>query len=436
MIKQKKDIIVVGSGPGGATIARDLTLKKKDVIIIEQGKDNPPKGTAFSAFHYLGGSSLWGKGFILTKEGYQMIRGITTGGSSMLYLGCAWDPPFALFEKYNIDIQMECQEIKDELCVQTIPDHLLGPRAKALTQSATSLGYQWEKIPKFLNADHCQTNCNCCMFGCPHHAKWHARDWILDAVSHGASFENQMKCEKVIIENQRAVGIIAVDQHNNEIQIEADCVILSAGGIGSPSILKRSGIEAAGESFFFDPFIQVIGHMDKPFQPSKEFPMVTGFHLEDEGIMITDMSTPFSVYANNVVFALKPQHIFSMGTSIGLLLKVRDDIQGKITKDEKIMSKPLTMNDKNKLEKGRAICENILSYMGAKKIWASKVAAAHPGGTCRIGHLLNHNLETDCKNLFVVDASVIPEPWGLPPTLTIISLARRLSRYIQKEVMS
>jgi len=429
---RKADIVIVGSGPGGATVARDLTLKNKNVVIIEQGKDIPPKGTVFSAFNYVGGLSCLGKGFILTKEGFQIIRGVTTGGSSMLYLGSAWEPPFKLFEKYDIDLQTQTKDIKKELKIQTVPDHLVGPRAKEITQSALALGYEWKKIPKFLKADHCIENCNRCMFGCPNNAKWHARDWVMDAVQHGARLYNQMRCKKVIVDNQQAIGVIAVDQYGQDIQIQSNGVVLSAGGIGSPSVLKRSGINEAGESFFFDPFIQVIGHMKKEFQPSHEFPMVTGIHLEDQGIMITDMPTPFSIYANNVLFALKPKHIFSIGTSIGLLVKIKDDICGKITKDDKIMSKPLTNNDLQKFENGKVISQNILKHLGASDIWATKVSAAHPGGTCRIGHIVNKNLETRYKNLFVVDASVIPEPWGLPPTLTIISLARRLTNYIQE----
>jgi choline dehydrogenase-like flavoprotein len=51
---------------------------------------------------------------------------------------------------------------------------------------------------------------------------------------------------------------------------------------------------------------------------------------------------------------------------------------------------------------------------------------AHPGGTVRIDEMLNRDLETEIAGLYVCDASVLPEPCGWPPVLTIIGLAKRL----------
>ena len=53
--------------------------------------------------------------------------------------------------------------------------------------------------------------------------------------------------------------------------------------------------------------------------------------------------------------------------------------------------------------------------------------ASHPGGSAKIGDVVDSNLATEIDGLFVCDCSVIPEAWGLPPTLTILALARRLA---------
>lgn len=56
--------------------------------------------------------------------------------------------------------------------------------------------------------------------------------------------------------------------------------------------------------------------------------------------------------------------------------------------------------------------------------------AAHPGGTVKIGEHLDARLSTRIDRLHVCDCSVIPEPWGLPPTLTLVGLGKHLARVL------
>jgi len=47
---------------------------------------------------------------------------------------------------------------------------------------------------------------------------------------------------------------------------------------------------------------------------------------------------------------------------------------------------------------------------------------------------VDKNLETRIKGLFIADASVIPQAPGRPPILTIVALAKRLSKNIVEEI--
>jgi choline dehydrogenase-like flavoprotein len=51
----------------------------------------------------------------------------------------------------------------------------------------------------------------------------------------------------------------------------------------------------------------------------------------------------------------------------------------------------------------------------------------------KVGDLLDSDLKTEYDNLYVCDCSVIPEAWGLPPTLTIIGLGKRLAKHLTGE---
>ena len=114
------------------------------------------------------------------------------------------------------------------------------------------------------------------------------------------------------------------------------------------------------------------------------------------------------------------------------MIKARDTLGGRLT-DRGGVRKRLIKKDMDRLEKGYRRAKEILERAGAKGIYKTWKLAAHPGGTVRIGDLVDSNLETRIKNCYVCDCSVIPEAWGLPPTLTLLSLGKRLAHHLVGE---
>jgi choline dehydrogenase-like flavoprotein len=85
------DVIVVGSGPGGATVARELTRKGKNVLILERGYDHRDRfyyGTYLGALLYSDRMSL-----LFTEEGLNIIAPIMVGGATSMYTASAAEPP-------------------------------------------------------------------------------------------------------------------------------------------------------------------------------------------------------------------------------------------------------------------------------------------------------------------------------------------------------
>lgn len=112
------------------------------------------------------------------------------------------------------------------------------------------------------------------------------------------------------------------------------------------------------------------------------------------------------------------------------MIKVRDDLAGHLT-DSGGVRKNLTDEDREKLNKGYVMAKAILEKAGAKGIYRTLYLAAHPGGTVKLGEYLDSNLKMkNFENLYVCDCSVIPEPWGLPPALTLICLGKRLAKHL------
>ena len=71
--KTKYDVIVVGSGPGGATVAREMSLQGQSVLILEWGDHDPVKGTVTQMVPR---ALVPGKSMLLTGQALGMVRGI------------------------------------------------------------------------------------------------------------------------------------------------------------------------------------------------------------------------------------------------------------------------------------------------------------------------------------------------------------------------
>jgi len=240
--------------------------------------------------------------------------------------------------------------------------------------------------------------------GCPHGAKWDARTYVEEAVRSGAILKANAKVDRVLLENKTAVGV-EYTQKGKTHRVYAPTIVVSAGGIGSPLILRKSGLAGAGHDFFFDPLIAVMGTV-KGIKGGKEFPMATGLRLEDEGYLMTDLLWPGWIYRLFTAEVLRADRLFSHSHTLQIMIKLRD---------------------------GYERAKKILKNAGAKHIFKTWYLATHPGGTVKINDLVDSDLKTEFDNLYVCDCSVIPFSWGMPPILTLICLGKRLAKHLVRE---
>ncbi len=419
------DVIVVGSGPGGATVAKELTEKGKKVLILEWGSNTPSKG---SLIQFAKDAGVPGKSLLFAdKKLLAMVRGICTGGSSVFYCATAFEPPYDMLDSYGIDINEEIKELKEEIPIAPLSDDLVGPAAKRIMNSALDLGYDWKKLNKFIYQDKCRLDCDKCSYGCPHGAKWTARNFVETATNKGAELINGAKVERVIIENNKAVGVEYKKMFKTH-KVFAEKIVVAAGGIGSPVILRQSGLYKAGYDFFYDPLIMVFGTVADLYSKG-EPQMAAGIHMDDEGYVMTDLSFATPVFGAQAAVKMRGHRVLSKTKTLMLMIKAKDNLGGRITWKGGVR-KSLTKDDNAKLQKGYSRAKEIFENAGAKGIFSGWKLAAHPGGTAKIGDTVDSNLKTEYKNLYVCDCSVIPEAWGLPPTLTLLGLGKRLARHI------
>jgi choline dehydrogenase-like flavoprotein len=423
------DAIVVGSGPGGATVARELSRAGKRILILERGKDDQNLGSYRTALRVLD----MGR----SREGLPMLRASTTGGASVFYSASAADPPPWLASQYGIDLSPWLDEIRAETRAGLLPENLLGRASVQVMETANKMGYAWERMAKFLDPTRFK-NGRCCgakeHLGCRCGAKWTAREYLKDAQSAGAELRTETECEKVLLDQGTAVGVRATRADGQRVEYRAGRVILSAGGLATPLLLQRAGIDHAGEGCFMDPTVVVYG--EAPFEGNWQDPpvsVVTWEFYDSDGIRIGTIMEPRLLLAINLL-RKSPRNLgltLNYRNLVGILVKVKDDLSGHVYPDGTV-SKQLNENDHARLNKGVQVGTEILRALGcpAKSIITGDIKGAHPSGTCRIGRVVDDDLETEIPNLYACDASVFPEALDRPTVMTIVAFGKRLARHL------
>ena len=420
------DVIVAGSGPGGGSVAKELSKQGAKVLILEKGPGTPIKGTPLQAASI---AMIPGKSMHFTQQLLGLIHGITVGGSSILYCACAFEPPYDMFDKYGIDLRTEIKTARQDLPIAPLKDDLVGPAARRIMDSARDLGLEWSKLPKMVYQDKCRPNCDKCMMGCPYGAKWTSRISVEEACVHGAVLETKAHVKRVLKDKQGASGIEYI-QRGKSKRAFAQTVILAAGGMGTPMILRRSGVKNAGSEFFFDPLLIVMGTVND-LQGGKEFPMAAGHSYEADGYVMADLVLPIFQYWMFTSQVFRFDRLFAHKSTLAIMVKARDELGGHLTRRGGVR-KRLTPTEQKRLMHGYARACKILKNAGAKHIFKTWYLATHPGGTVKINDVVDADLKTEIDNLYVCDCSVIPEAWGLPPSLTLIALGKRLANHLSK----
>jgi len=422
---QSYDAIIVGTGPGGATVAKELASGGKKVLMLEWG-DNPRITGGF--IQESKAITAPGKNILLTNERLPVVRGVSTGGSTMLFYATCFPVPFEMFRSRGVELEEAMEEVKQELPIGPLKDQMIGPMATTLMESALDLGYEWEKIEKFMHQENWKPKKKFGYFGDKYGVKWTARESVEQAVADGATLVNGARVSKAIVEGQTATGV-EYRKGGQTFTASGGNIIVAAGGLGTPMILRESGIENAGRDFFFDPLVIVRGTHKDVKVPKSEIPMSAGIHMADEGYVMTDITEQYGVHLFNSLMRFKIGQIFANRKMLKIMVKIKDDLGGELDEKGNII-KSLTEDDKGKLKSGYERAAKILVNAGAEGIHGTPITAAHPGGTAKIGDVVDADLKTEYNNLYVCDCSVIPEAWGLPPTSTILCLGKRLGKHL------
>jgi hypothetical protein len=408
------DAIVVGSGPAGATIARELNKKNKRVLILERGGNAPLKEGILATASILNTVPVGDK--------LATARAFTTGGTSSVYFGVANDPPLEVFQSLGVDLSSHLDEARKELPLAVLPDGFLGAQAIRVRDSAMELGLPWIKNQMLIDQAKCPS-------GYAAAAKWNARSYVYEAVEGGAAFISRAEVLRVLIERNRAVGVeykLYKGRKDYEVrQAFGTRIILSAGGTASPVILRQSGLRnVAKDGFYVHPCFAVFGNV-AGLKGGQNFVGSAETRI-DGNINIGDCNFDRAFHRMFMLGDGRVVRAFRHSTSIGVGVMVKESVGGELREDGRY-HKQLKDEDFRKLEKGAEVARQIIVNAGGRNLYRSSLTASQVGGSIRIKSHLDESLQTECSNLHVCDGSVVPEAVMGAPSLTLICLGKYLA---------
>jgi choline dehydrogenase-like flavoprotein len=170
-----------------------------------------------------------------------------------------------------------------------------------------------------------------------------------------------------------------------------------------------------------------------PPEAAPALPMTAGLIDHDAGYMLSDITVPDALYRTFALGAGRLDMLGQARRTMMVMVKIRDDIMGEVRADGAAW-RHFSAADKARMQNGVMLARELLRTAGGGRPFLSPWVAAHPGGSARLGEVLDARLACRAvSNLHVCDAAALPEPWGLPPTVTILALARYLSHIVLEQ---
>lgn len=315
MNERNYDIVIVGSGAGGGTVAQQLSSLVKEglkILVLE-------KGPKFQDHEFTGqevemASALYehGGGYLTADKSMTLAWGCTYGGSTVVYTGTSMAPPKRVIEDWNIpdldhaDLDRRSKKFAEENNVHLIEPDLINDNNRLFVEGCKGAGYEVEQFP--VNIKGCKGS-SLCNLGCPNAAKQGTnRVQLPNAERNGV--EVVTRADVLRIED-RAVRVRITPKPpgskgdpspwpEGDYRVRAGIIVLAAGVMGTIPLLLRSNLPATlpriGENFTCHPALVLVGEHSKEIQNFVGHPksFFVDRAVEDGFVLETCMYFPFT----------------------------------------------------------------------------------------------------------------------------------------------
>jgi choline dehydrogenase-like flavoprotein len=493
-VEDSADVVIIGSGAGGATAARVLTEAGLDVILIEEGPHVPAaalRGDVFTAFR-----RMWRDMGFQVASGRAItpiLQGACVGGTTAINGAIVHRAPDAILDAWRAEHgagellrARELERVYDaldrELSVAPAPEAVFGRQNALMEQAAARLHWRGNRIRR--NVADCDGSAHCNQ-GCPNARKQSMDNtYVPRALARGARLYATCTARELIAEGGRAAGVIAEFRDRERglrgprLRVHArSAVVLAASAIQSPLFLLANGIGGGGlvgRRLQAHPGTAVAGAFDELVEPW--FGATQGFestHFWHERMKFETVGMPLELAAVRLpgFGARLARQLADFGKVAFFGVQIRARAHGRVRRSlrgRKAIAFDLTDEDVRTLKLGvHRLCELMLAA-GARSVSpgvhglperitsleeAARIhdlpddprlfhcIASHLFGTAVMAPSAQGGVVgPDCQvhgvpGLYVTDSSVFPSNLGVNPQHTICALSWLASERIAERAL-
>lgn len=493
---QSYDIIIIGSGAGGATAAELLSQKPGlKILLLESGpyrtKDHfNQKEKDMTAIYYKRG------GFLSSDLSIGVAAANTVGGSTAVYTGVSFRPPESVLDKWRTQhglhfltpeyVNQSLDHIEQELNVHELPESWDNDNNRLFKEGAQKLGIPVKRLK--INIKGCQQQ-GFCNLGCTSGGKQSTLEvQIPKALKNGVELIHNADVQ-IIEKNKVSFTIKPAPQNTiknsipeGQYTIHAQVIVVAAGVLQTPALLWRSknylnlNTKLLGRYVTLHPAININGIYKEVIKNYRGFPKTYysdafsdshGYYLE------TSFYYPGITAKNNPGFGEVHQNLMSdyeKMMSILILAHDHAEYQNHISIDKKgnsvlhyTISKEVKKSLIHALKKSLEIffaagCTHASSPGSSKSLIKAEdisklntiitdqnlsfaktpLSSAHPQGGCIMGKTPEQSMVNlkgqiwGTNHIYVADASLFPTSVKVNPYETVMLLSKYVSEQILK----
>lgn len=270
------EVLVIGSGAGGATTAATLAMAGRDVLIVEEGPE-VPRGTVPHApasvqnLYRNGGLSP-----VLGTPNVAFVEGCCVGGSTEVNAGFWHRPPREVVDAWVRDRKIRSLDGANlerlvEECERLIgigegpPREAPDAASEALLRGARALGWSCDEIPRAIWATNVEGE------SAPGARRSMSQTLLPLAQKHGARLMARCQVTRLVRRGQRiteAEAMLTTDGATQPVRLIAERFYICGGALQTPTLLWRSGIRRnVGNSLQLHLMLKIVAAFDTPLEP-------------------------------------------------------------------------------------------------------------------------------------------------------------------------